>query len=231
LNSPLTANSLKQSISTYNVDVLKELEKLNLHDFGIFLEIEPDEEEKAQLEQNIQVSLQNGGIDLEDAIDIRQVKNLKLANQLLKLKRKRKQERLQEQQLANIQAQADANSQNAEKAAMFEVQKQQALAQTQIQIEQAKSQFEMQRLQTEAQIKKQLLAEEFSYNMQLAQLKVQADMSKFNQLEDRKDERTKLQATQQSELIDQRKNDSLPKDFQNEAADLMGDLSGMLQME
>ncbi len=231
LNNPLTANSLKQSISTYNVEVLKEIEHLNLHDFGIYLEVEPDEEEKAQLEQNIQVSLQNGGIDLEDAIDIRQVKNLKLANQLLKLKRKKKQEQVQQQQLANIQAQADANSQNAEKAAMFEVQKQEALAQTQIQIEQAKSQFEMQRLQTEAQIKKQLLAEEFSYNMQLAQLKVQADMSKFNQLEDRKDERTKLQATQQSELIDQRKNDSLPKDFQNEAADLMGDLSGMLQME
>ena len=231
LNNPLTANSLKQSISTYNVEVLKEIEHLNLHDFGIYLEVEPDEEEKAQLEQNIQVSLQNGGIDLEDAIDIRQVKNLKLANQLLKLKRKKKQEQVQQQQLANIQAQADANSQNAEKAAMFEVQKQEALAQTQIQIEQAKSQFEMQRLQTEAQIKKQLLAEEFSYNMQLAQLKVQADMSKFNQLEDRKDERTKLQATQQSELIDQRKSDSLPKDFQNEAADLMGDLSGMLQME
>jgi len=231
LNNPLTANSLKQSISTYNVEVLKEIEHLNLHDFGIYLEVEPDEEEKQQLEQNIQVSLQNGGIDLEDAIDIRQVKNLKLANQLLKLKRKKKQEQVQQQQLANIQAQADANSQNAEKAAMFEVQKQEALAQTQIQIEQAKSQFEMQRLQTEAQIKKQLLAEEFSYNMQLAQLKVQADMSKFNQLEDRKDERTKLQATQQSELIDQRKNDSLPKDFQNEAADLMGDLSGMLQME
>jgi len=231
LDNPLTANSLKQSISTYNVDVLEEMKNLNLHDFGIFLEIEPDEEEKQQLEQNIQVSLQNGGIDLEDAIDIRQVKNLKLANQLLKLKRKRKQKEVQQQQLANIQAQADANSQNAEKAAMFEVQKQQALTQEAINVEQAKMQFRIQEMQTEAQIKKQLLAEEFNYNMQLAQLKVQADMNKFNQLEDRKDERTKLQATQQSELIDQRKNDSLPKDFQNDAANLMSDLGGMLQME
>jgi hypothetical protein len=231
LDNPLTANSLKQSISTYNVDVLEEMKNLNLHDFGIFLEIEPDEEEKQQLEQNIQVSLQNGGIDLEDAIDIRQVKNLKLANQLLKLKRKRKQKEVQQQQLANIQAQADANSQNAEKAAMFEVQKQQALTQEAINVEQAKMQFRIQEMQTEAQIKKQLLAEEFNYNMQLAQLKVQADMNKFNQLEDRKDERTKIQATQQSELIDQRKNDSLPKDFQNDAANLMNDLGGMLQME
>tara|TARA_R110000868_G_scaffold912_2_gene6983 strand:+ start:2485 stop:4893 length:2409 start_codon:yes stop_codon:yes gene_type:complete len=231
LDNPLTANSLKQSISVYNVDVLKEMEKLNLHDFGIFLEIEPDEEEKAQLEQNIQVSLQNQGIDLEDAIDIRQVRNLKLANQLLKLKRKRKQEQVQQQQLTNIQAQADANSQNAEKAAMFEVQKQQALTQEAISVAQAKSQFEIQRLQAEAQIKKQLMAEQFNYDMQLAQLKVQADSTKFNQLEDRKDDRTKIQATQQSELIDQRKNDSLPKDFQNDAANLMNDLGGMLEMQ
>jgi len=114
---------------------------------------------------------------------------------------------------------------------MFEVQKQEALAQTQIQIEQAKSQFEMQRLQTEGQIKKQLMAEQFNYDMQLSQLKVQAETTKFNQLEDRKDERTKIQATQQSELIDQRKNDSLPKDFQNNAENLMADLGGMLQME
>jgi hypothetical protein len=230
LNNPLTNNSLKNSISTYNVQTLKEIEHLNLYDFGIYLEVEPDEEEKQQLEQNIQVSLQNGGVDLEDVIDIRQIKNIKLANQLLKLKRKKKQQELQQQQLANIQAQADANSQNAEKAAMFEVQKQQALAQTQIQIEQAKSQFEMQRLQAEGEIKKQLLAEEFNYSMQLAQLKVQAETSKFNQLEDRKDERTKIQASQQSELIDQRKNDSLPKDFQANASNLMDDLGGMLSM-
>jgi hypothetical protein len=230
LNNPLTNNSLKNSISTYNVQTLKEIENLNLYDFGIYLEVEPDEEEKQQLEQNIQVSLQNGSVDLEDVIDIRQIKNIKLANQLLKLKRKKKQQDVQQQQLANIQAQADANSQNAEKAAMFEVQKQQALAQTQIQIEQAKSQFEMQRLQAEGEIKKQLLAEEFNYNMQLAQLKVQAETNKFSQLEDRKDERTKIQASQQSELIDQRKNDSLPKDFQANASNLMDDLGGMLSM-
>jgi hypothetical protein len=114
---------------------------------------------------------------------------------------------------------------------LFEVQKQQALTQEAINIEQAKSQFEIQRLQTEAQIKKQLMAEQFNYDMQLAQLKVQADTNKFNQLEDRKDERTKIQASQQSELIDQRKNDSLPKDFQNNAENLMNDLGGMLQME
>jgi hypothetical protein len=215
LNFPLTENALKNSISTYNVETLKEISNLNLYDFGIYLEVEPDEEEKAQLEQNIQVSLQNGGIDLEDAIDIRQIKNLKLANELLKLKRTRKQEKIQQQQLANIQAQAQANSESAEKSAMFEVQKQQALTETMVNLEQAKSQFELQRIQTEAEIKRQLLAEAFQYDMQLAQLKAQSDLNKFQEQENRKDERTKIQASQQSELIDQRKNNSLPKDFES----------------
>jgi hypothetical protein len=215
LNFPLTENALKNSISTYNVETLKEISNLNLYDFGIYLEVEPDEEEKAQLEQNIQVSLQNGGIDLEDAIDIRQIKNLKLANELLKLKRTRKQEKIQQQQLAKIQAQAQANSESAEKSAMFEVQKQQALTETMVNLEQAKSQFELQRMQTEAEIKRQLLAEAFQYDMQLAQLKAQSDLNKFQEQENRKDERTKIQASQQSELIDQRKNNSLPKDFES----------------
>ena len=228
LNHPLTENSLKESISTFNVETLKEISALNLHDFGIYLEVEPDEEEKAQLEQNIQVSLQAGGIDLEDAIDIRQIKNLKLANELLKLKRKRKQEQVQQQQLANIQAQAQANSESAEKAAMFEVQKQQALTETLVSLEQAKSQFELQRMQTEAEIKRQLLAEAFKYDMQLAQLKVQSDLNKFQEQEDRKDERTKIQATQQSELIDQRKNNTLPQSFENNSNNFLEDFGDQL---
>ena len=76
LEFALTANSLQNSVSRFNVATLSEVSKLNLHDFGIFLELEPDDEEKAQLEQNIQVALQSGGIDLEDAIDLRQVNNL-----------------------------------------------------------------------------------------------------------------------------------------------------------
>ena len=219
LDFPLTANALKNSISTFNVKTLQEISNLNLHDFGIYLELEPEEEEKAQLEQNIQVALQSGGIDLEDAIDIRQIKNLKLANQLLKFKRKKKQERAEAQQIANIQAQAQANAQASEAAALAEVQKQQALTQEKVSIEQAKSQFEIQRLQTEAQIKRELMAEEFNYQMQLAQIRARADMQKEKELEDRKDKRVKIQGTQQSELIDQRQNDLLPKNFESAGND------------
>ena len=222
LDFELTSNALANSVSTFNLETLKEIKNLNLHDFGIYLELEPDEEEKAQLEANIQIALQSGGIDLEDAIDIRQIKNLKLANELLKLKRKKKQAAMEAAQLNNIQAQAQANAETAEKAAFAEVQKQQALTQEKVNIEQAKSQFEIQRMQTEAQIKRELMAEEFNYQMQLAQIKADAEANKIAEVEDRKDKRTKIQATQQSELIDQRKNDLLPKDFESQGNDGLG---------
>jgi hypothetical protein len=195
------------------------MEKVAMHDFGIFLELEPDEEQKQQLEQNIQVSLQQGGIDLEDAIDIRQINNLKLANQLLKLKRTQKQKRDQEIQQANIAAQGQANAQASEAAAMAEVQKQQALSETKMQLEKAKSDFEIQRMEQEALIKKQLMAEEFGYQMQLAQIQAKATTQKEQEIEDRKDKRVRIQGTQQSELIDQRQNDLLPKDFESSGND------------
>lgn len=215
LDFPLTAKVLEQSITTYNTSTLKEIKNLNLHDFGIYLELEPDEEEKAMLEQNIQVALQSGGIDLDDAIDIRQVKNLKLANQLLKIRKTKKIKATQAAQMANIQAQAQANQQTAEKAALFEVQKQQALTQETINIERAKSEFEMQRLQTEMQLKQQLAEQQFQYNMQLEQLKSQVQSQNLQLAEDRKDERTRIQASQQSELVQQRKTNALPQSFES----------------
>ena len=222
LEFPLTKNSLMESISIYNVETLNEIQNLNLHDFGIYLELEPDEEEKAQLEQNIQIALQSGGIDLEDAIDIRQIKNLKLANELLKLKRKRKQAAMQQQQLANIQAQAEANAQASEKAALAELQKQQALTQEKVNIEQAKSQFEIQRLQTEGLIKKELMAQEFQYQMQLAEARAKIENKKEKEIDDRKDERVRIAGSQQSDLIYQRKNDTLPKNFESSGFDTIG---------
>jgi hypothetical protein len=219
LQNPLTENSLTNSISKFNKETLIELRNLQLHDFGIFLEMEPEQEEKALLEQNVQMALQTGAIALSDAIDIREIKNTKLANQFLKLRQRQKIEREQAAQQQNIQAQAQANAESAEKAAMFEVQKQQALTQEKVSIEQAKSQFEIQRMQTEAQIKRELMAEEFGYQMQLAQARIQAESSKDKEIEDRKDKRVKIQGTQQSELIDQRQNDLLPKNFESAGND------------
>tara|TARA_R100001460_G_scaffold14978_9_gene33379 strand:- start:167 stop:2557 length:2391 start_codon:yes stop_codon:yes gene_type:complete len=216
LQFPLTKSSLENSISTFNVRTLQEINNLNLHDFGIYLELEPDEEEEAKLEENIQVALKTSGIDLEDAIDLRQIKNLKLANQMLKIKRKKKQERDQANQQANIQAQAQAQAETAEKTAMAEVQKQEAISGANVQYEKAKSQFEIERMQIAAQIEQQKLQAQFNYDMQLKQMDVQAMQEKEQKIEDRKDKRTKIQATQQSEMISQRKNETGPINFENE---------------
>ena len=70
-------------------------------------------------------------------------------------------------------------------------------------------------MQTEAQIKRELMAEEFNYQIQLAKIKSRSRSSRESKIEDRKDERTRIQATQQSEMIAQRQNDELPKNFES----------------
>ena len=215
LQFPLTRQALIGSINSFNVATLSEIDELHLHDFGIFLELEPEEEEKAQLEKSIQIALQTQSISLADAIDVRQIQNIKLANEVIKSRQKKKAEQEQAAQMANIQAQAQANAESAEKAALSEVQKQQALAETTVQIEQAKSQMEIQRMEQEAFIKKELMAEEFQYQLRLAELNMKAQRDKEDQIENRKDQRIKMQGTQQSELIDQRQNDLLPKNFES----------------
>ena len=217
LEFPLTLKALEQSISIFNTETLKELINHQYHDFGIFLELEPDEDEKALVEQNIQMALQQNQIYLEDAIDIREIRNLKLANQVLKQRRLEKQAQDQQAQQANIQAQAQANAEQAERSAMAEMQKQQALAESTLQIEQGKSQFKIQEMQTQGEIDKQLMAEKFRYDQQLKQMEMGQMQQKEQFIEDRKDNRTKLQASQQSQMISQRNNGGAAIDFEEGA--------------
>ena len=216
LSFPLTAESLKNSISTFNVKTLEEVVNLNLYDFGIFLELEPDEEEKAQLEQNIQAAIQQGGINLEDAIDLRQIKNLKLANQMLKIKRKAKLAQDQLNQQANIQAQGAAQAETAEKTAMAEVQKQEAISASKVQYERSRTQMEIEKMEIASQLKQLEMQQQFNYDLQLKQVEAETVSAKDQQKEDRKDKRIKMEGTQQSEMISQRKNDGLPIDFENQ---------------
>ena len=220
LEFPLTKASLQNSISTYNIKTLSEVVNLNLHDFGIFLELEPDEEEKQQLEANIQVALQAGNIDVEDAIDLRGIKNLKLANQMLKVKRKQKAKQDQANQQANIQAQAQAQADAAEKTAMSEVQKQQAISGANVEYEKAKSEFEKDRMQLQAQLDQQKMMMQHKNDMELKKVEVEGLSNKEKLIEDRKDKRSKMEATQQSEMISQRKNDSLPINFEDKNVEM-----------
>jgi hypothetical protein len=216
-----TREAFIHKIGNQNVAVLEEMSDLYLYDFGIFIELQPDEEERAILENNIQAAVSAGLIDLSDAIDLREVKNLKLANQLLKIRRAEKQLRDQQMQQENMQAQAEANAQATQVAAQSEVQKQQALIQQKISLEQAKAQIDQQKLMQEAALKKELMQLEFEMNMQLKGLEVQGRKFEIKEKEDRKDDRSKIQATQQSELINQRQNDLPPKNFESSGNDIL----------
>ena len=216
-----TKEAFIHKIGNQNVAVLEEMSDLYLYDFGIFIELQPDEEERAVLENNIQAAVQSGLIDLSDAIDLREVKNIKLANQLLKIRRNEKQLKDQQIQQQNIQAQADANAQAQQVAAQAEVQKQQALIQQKIALEQAKAQIDSQKLIQEASLKKELMSLEFEMNMRLKGIEVKGKKEEIAEKEDRKDDRTKLQASQQSELINQRQNDLPPKNFESSGNDIL----------
>jgi hypothetical protein len=217
-----TKDAFIQQIGAHNVGTLQEMVDLHMCDFGIFIELAPDEEEKQLLENNIQVALSKENIELEDAIDLRKIKNIKLANELLKVRRKQKLERDQAMQQQNIQAQAQANAQAQQVAAQAEIQKQQAVTQSKAQLEQVEAQLQLQKLQQEAMYKKELMNHEFMINMRLRQMEIDALKQKETNKEDRKDERTRIQASQQSELIDQRKKDSPPKNFESTDNDTMG---------
>jgi len=225
-----TTASFISSIGKLNVGTLKDINNLHLHDFGIFLELTPDEEEKQRLEGNIQIALQRDQIFLEDAIDIREVKNIKLANQLLKLRRRKKAEQDRIDQLQNIQAQTESNSRAAQEAAAAEMQKEQALAESKAQLAQVQNQLDIAKLEREAAIKKELMVHEFELNRQLKELEMQVINNKEKYKEDRKDERTKIQATQQSELIEQRKGTAGPKKFESAGFDTLGGF-GLEQFE
>ena len=217
-----TRDAFISSIGRFNVGALDDIKNMHLHDFGIFIELAPDEEEKQLLENNIQQALAKDQIYLEDAIDIREIKNIKLANQLLKVRRRKKLEQDQQRQQANIQAQADANSQNTQVAAQMEVQKNEALTSQKVQLIQIEADLEMQKMQQEKELKKELMKYEFDLNMALKDRDSQMLNDKEKYKEDRKDERTRIQASQQSKLIEQRKDRKGEQAFESAGNDTMG---------
>ena len=226
-----TRDAFIQKIGNHSIATLDEVASLHLYDFGIFLQVAPDEEEKQMLENNIQMALTQQSIDLEDAIDLRDINNVKLANQLLKVRRKKKREKDQELQERNIKTQADANAKAQQVAAQAEVQKNQALMQSTMQLEQGKADLESKKLIQEAQIKKELMNHEFMINMRLKNLELNVVKEKEKGKEDRKDERTRIQASQQSELIDQRNNNKPPKKFESMGNDSLGGLGNLGQFD
>ncbi len=209
-------------IGKYNVSILDKIKHLYLHDFGIFLEIAPDEEQKAMLEQNIQMALQRDQISLEDAIDIREVRNLKMANEMLKLKRKKKQEQDVARENQKMQQQSQINMQSQQAAAQSAMQKVQAETQAKLQIEQAESQFAIQKMERQAELKKVLMKEEFMYQMQLKGVELNELRERETARENAKSDRISRQNTEQSKLIQQRQEKLPPINFESNEDSLDG---------
>jgi len=193
-----------------------------LHSFGIYIEVSPDEEEKAQLEANIQMALSRDQISLDDAIDIRNIRNIRIANELLKLKRKKKERADQERKMQEMQMQAQNNMQSQQAAAQAKMEQIQAETQSKISIKQAEADVEMRKLEFEASLKQVLMDKEFQLNMQLRGIEVEAIKSRESYKEDRKDERTKIQANQQSKMIQQRQMGTPPVNFESNEDTLDG---------
>jgi len=209
------AEEFAMQIGKYNVGILRDIKDLYLHDFGIFIELSPDEEQKERLEQNIQIALSRNDINLEDAIDIREIKNIKMANQLLKVKRTKKMEQDQKNDMMKQQMQAQINMQSQQAAAQMEVQKIQLETESKIQLKQAENAMDLEKLKGEAMLKLQLMEREFQYNMQLNGMQTQLLKDREEMKEDRKDDRVSKQNTQQSKLISQRKNNLPPMKFES----------------
>ena len=209
------AEEFAMQIGKYNVGILRDIKDLYLHDFGIFIELSPDEEQKERLEQNIQIALSRNDINLEDAIDIREIKNIKMANQLLKVKRAKKMETDQKNEMMKQQMQAQINMQSQEAAAQMAIQKIQLETESKIQLKQAENAMDLEKLKGEAMLKLQLMEREFQYNMQLNGMQTQLLKDREEMKEDRKDKRVSKQNTQQSKLISQRKNNLPPMRFES----------------
>ena len=209
-------------IGKYNVSILGDIADLYIYDFGIFIEVAPDEEQKAQLEANVQMALSKGDINLEDAIDIREIKNLKLANQLLKQKRKRKEDREEKMKMQQQAMQAQQQMQSQQMAGQMAMQKSQSEFDMKMQLKQMETEYNIKTMQVEAELKSHLMAEEFNYNLELNNMEV-GKISQRDQLkEEAKDKRVSLQNTQQSQLLNQRKNNLPPLNFESNEDSLDG---------
>jgi len=209
-------------IGKYNVGILDQISDLYIYDFGIFIEISPDEEQKSQLEANIQMALSKGDINLEDAIDIREIKNLKLANQLLKVKRIKKQDREEKMAMQKQAITAQQQMQSQQLAAQTAMQKIQMETDSKMKIKQAEVQFDIMKMEKEAEFKSHLMAEEFQYNQQLHGMEMETLSKREKDREDSKSKRISQQNTEQSKLIDQRKNNLPPLSFESNEDSLDG---------
>ena len=213
---------LINKISAKNVESLESIKKLHLHDFAINIELVPDDEERAKLESDISLEIQQGNLGVEDKYAILNIKNMRLASKYLSVRKDKRMKERQEQKMQEIQAQTQSNMQSSQAASQSKAQLIELESQGKASVEQAKIAGEIDKLKAEVEMKLMLMEKEFNYQMQLKGIEVDGMKTKESMKEDRKDERTKLQASQQSKMIEQRKKDLPAMTFESNEDSLDG---------
>lgn len=195
----------ENAIGSTNMSVLSSFSDLPMYNFGVRVMKDMEDREKGLLEQNIQIALGQKEIDLEDAIAVRQLRDVSQAERLLVLRRKKRIEKQQAvaQQNSQMQAQqAQQAAQSASEAKMQEVQVQAQLEAKKIELE---TRAKLTILQAEHEMNKEIEAMRMQVKGQEKGQEFQMRKAIESQKDDRKDERVKKQAVEQSKLISQRK--------------------------
>lgn len=224
LKYPSLRSAYERGIGTYNVEVIEHIKDLSLRDFAIFITLKPDAEEKQYLETAIQIALQGGLIDLSDAIDIRKTDNIKYANEVLKMKMRKKKKELMKEEEQRIMMQSEANSQSAERAAKAKMEENQLKSQTELEAIKEKTEGKIRELEAEGRIKIGLMDKEFGYQMQLKGIEVDGKVSNERMKEDEKTKRQDRKDTHQSAMINQRNTNSSPLNFESNEDHISGNI-------
>lgn len=207
-------NVYEKAIGKTNMKVLNSFKDLPMYNFGVQVMTDLNDRDRQYLEQNIQIALAQKEIDLEDAIAVRGIKDVDQAERLLVIRRKKRIAQTQAMQQANIQAQAQANAQASQASAQAEVQKEQAIAQIDMQKSQMEFEMKAQLAQLEHQMRLELETLRGEYGIAEQQIESNVKNTAEVMKEDRKDDRVKKQAVEQSKLISQRQGQrgELPED-------------------
>lgn len=218
-----------KAVGQDTMNTLKEFEKLPMYNFGVSVTTEMNDRDKMYLEQNINQALAQKELDLEDAIAIRRLKDIDQAERLLVVRRQKRVKKLQQMAMQNSQAQAQAQMQATQAKAQSDAQLEQMRSQLKMQEEQMKSQLEMQSMQLKYQFELQLEQLKGANSKAVAEASTEMKKQVQEMQEDRKDDRVKKQAAEQSKLISQRKGERGPiEDAESEEDDdFMNEIMGM----
>ncbi len=204
-----------RKIGNTSVMDLEYLKNRHLLDFDIFLELVPDEEQKAKLESDISLEIQQGNLGVEDKYAILNIRNSALAYKYLKIIKNKRMKEAQENKMREIDAQTQGNIQSTQASAQTQLSIIEAEKQSKLEVQGQFLQGEMMKLQEQTRLKKELMEEEYQYQLGVKLAESDNVMDKERMKEDRKDERTAKQATQQSKLIEQRQKEKQPIDFES----------------